>query len=418
MSGRGGRVVAVVLLVGTLVAVVAELVLRPATAELLAQRSDLEHLLLMAVFVTFVTNGAIVLAHRPDHRIGWLLAAIGGPVLWITPLTTIADRALLLDLPPGALAMVGLWVNAWYWPALLTVLTFHLPVLFPDGHLPSPRWRWVARVVHSTVGGLVVMGMLAPSLEGVDTTRSVDNPIGVAWMPATEGSPLGDVLFLGVLVGLLAGVTALAVRFRRSSGVERQQLKLVLAGCCLLLLIPVGDVLDGVLATTALAGVGSLLFPVLIAGLPTAITAAVLRYRLWDIDRIVSRTISYVLVLGVLVAVYAGGVLGLGAAARAATGEAGDLVVALSTLAVAALFQPLRQRVREVVDRRFDRTRYDAAHTVDEFGRRLRSELGLERVVADLRTVAARTVQPSRAGVVLLGDTAPAAPEGAAARGS
>lgn len=244
--------------------------------------------------------------------------------------------------------------------------------------------------------------MLQPTLAAQDVRDIViDNPIGVAGMPDPESSALATVLFFPLLGGLVAGIASLVVRFRRSHGVERQQLKWFLFAVALLPLLPLGELIETAIGVAPDA-LGAIAFPIVISGLPLSVGVAVLRYKLWDIDRIISRTLAYVLVVASLAALYLGSVVGLGAAARALTGESGDLVVALSTLVVAALFQPLRRRVQGVVDRRFNRPRVDAVRTLDAFANSLRDEVGLDAVLAGLRQTAAGVFHPSHAGVLLL----------------
>lgn len=389
---------ATVVLGVTLVALLAEVLLQPVAAP--ADRNQLEHFLLAAVFAAFVVNGVVLLRHRPRNPIGWILVGIGGSAVWTTPLATWGDHLLRTGRPLDGWALLGLWVNGWYWPLLLAAVTFYLPVLFPDGRLPSRRWRPVAWVVNTAVGGLVMMGMTAPQMQGLDTDVTYDNPIGIAWMPATEGAPVGDALFLAILVGLVAGIASLVVRFRRSHGAERQQVKWLLAAAALLVMLPLSEVLAPVLGVPEELRV--LAFPIVVGCLPTAITVAVLRHRLWDIDRLVSRTVGYAVLVSLLGAHYLGGVLVLGAGARALTGESGDLVVALSTLGVAAAFQPLRAGVQRLADRRFNRARYDATKVVDEFGRSLRDEVSRDAVVGHLRQVSREAVRPASAHVLLI----------------
>lgn len=392
---RVARVAASAALVFTVVSLAAEAVLQLAVVDV----ADGD-VLLLTVLVACIVNGLVLVRHRPDNPIGWILVVAGAPWVWMAPLTTWAAHLVMIGRPLDAWAVAGLWINEWSLPLVLAPVMFYLPVVFPDGHLPSPRWRWVARAVSVCVAALVLMGMTVPMLTSQDVEVSHPNPLGVSWMPATEGSPVGDALYLAILLGMGAAIVNLVVRFRRSRGAGRLQMKWFLAAAALQLLLPVWEVLSVAVGVPDV--LGELLFPVVVGCLPTSITLAVLRHRLWDIDRLVSRTVAYVLLAVLLVAVYLAGVLGLGALARAVTGEEGDLVVALSTLAVAAVFQPLRRRVQDGVDRRFNRSRYDAAGVVERFGRDLRDEVSLATNVDGLRRVAAETVHPSSTSVFLL----------------
>jgi hypothetical protein len=216
------------------------------------------------------------------------------------------------------------------------------------------------------------------------------------WVPDLVHGAV-DAIFVVLLVGaVLAGASALVVRYRRARRGERQQLKWAVLGG----LVSVSVYLTGDL-TTRLPGVDWWLVSlVAFTVFPLTVALAVLRYRLYDIDRIVSRTVSYGLLTALLVGVYAAGVVGLGGLIRSATGGGGgDLVVAASTLAVAALFGPARRRIQDLVDRRFNRARYDAQQTVEAFAQRLRDEVDLDTLCADLRASANEAIQPRSASV-------------------
>jgi hypothetical protein len=223
--------------------------------------------------------------------------------------------------------------------------------------------------------------------------RMVANPFGLAGVENPEDSWLGAVLFplLGPLV--LAAFASLVVRFRRSRGDERQQLKWITFAAALLPLTFAGDLLPD----TA----GNLLFAVVVSFLPVAAGVAILRYRLYEIDRLINRTLVYGLLSALLAGIYAALVLVGGLLSGGLRGQPPPWAVAGATLAVAALFQPARRRIQQVVDRRFDRRRYDAARTVDAFSGRLREELDLDALAAELLAVVERTVQPTAASLWL-----------------
>ena len=236
--------------------------------------------------------------------------------------------------------------------------------------------------------GMVALGMVAPTLGGQDVRElQVDNPIGIAGAPGVEEE--AEFLFFGLLFGLGLGALSIIIRFRRSRGVERQQLKWFFIGALLLPAIPFGGELLP-------APLSNFVLPVVLSLLPVAIGVAVLRYRLYEIDRVISRTVSYLLLTGVLVGVYALGVLGVGALVP---GERSDLLVAASTLAVAALFRPLRARVQRIVDRRFNRARFDAGRTLESFTSRLRDEVDVDALVEDLGATIRSTFGPKRLNV-------------------
>jgi hypothetical protein len=233
-----------------------------------------------------------------------------------------------------------------------------------------------------------------PTIQLQDQDYWVDNPIGLAGIPNPETSTVG-----GALVGLLgacmvAAISSLVLRFRRSKGVERQQLKwVVYAGVLLLLTIPVGQYLP--------ATIGDALFGLIIAFLPVAAGIAILRYRLYDIDRLINRTLVYGLLTAVLGLGYAGAVLLLGQLFGGVTNDPPSWAVAAVTLAVAALFQPARHRIQAAVDRRFNRRKYNAAQTVEAFTARLRDEVDLDTLSAELLTVVDQTMQPTTASLWL-----------------
>ena len=260
-------------------------------------------------------------------------------------------------------------------------------LLTPTGSLPSPRWRWWARLV----AGAGTLGMVASVLypRPLEPEYSAfENPLSVPALEAPVGMAIG-VSALLVVLGLLTGAGSLLLRFRRARGVERLQLRWLM----------VGAVLAAVALLVAVVALQSpeaddlfqVTFGLSLALLPLATGAAILRYRLYDIDRIVSRTLAYALLTVLLGGGYAAVVLGLGQL----LGADSSLVVAGATLAVAALFQPLRRRVQGLVDRRFNRRRYDAALTIAAFSTRLRDQVELDTLTTELLTVVDQTMQPT-----------------------
>jgi hypothetical protein len=312
-----------------------------------------------AVAVAFAVVGAIVAGHHPANPIGWLFLLIGlsgalGVVSneYVTYTLVTAPGAL----PGGSIAAsVSLW--SW-WPAYGLVPLVLL--LFPDGRLPSRRWRWAAWLA---AGGVVLMTL------GVAVT-TLGDPVQFALTEEEPGGLAGLVLRVSVgaaLVSFLAGLASLVLRWRRARGNEREQLKWVAFAAGLAL------VATAVLQVVQLPGLG-LVGVVLV---PVGAAVAILRYRLYDIDRIISRTLAYGLLTALLGVVYVAGVFSLGRLLNPG-GEPSAFAVAASTLAVAALFQPARRRLQAAVDRRFNRARYDAARTVAAFSARLRDQLDLQ----------------------------------------
>jgi hypothetical protein len=289
------------------------------------------------------------------------------------------------SLPGAALAA---WFS-WWWLPILGLIFVFTPLLFPTGRLPSPHWRPVAVTGALAITAVAVLGAVQPTLKLQNEEVYLPNPVGLAGAPDPEDGALGAVL-LGVLAAcMVASVVSVVLRFRRSSGVERQQLKWFTYAAALMLVANV------VTFTLLPEGVASdVLFGLSIAFVPIAAGVAILRHRLYDIDRLINRTLVYATLTAVLGTVYAGAVLVLGLFG----GVGGDLpswAVAGATLAVAALFQPARRRIQAVVDRRFNRRRYDAARTVEAFSARLRDQIELDTLSAELLAGVEQTLEPT-----------------------
>ncbi len=333
--------------------------------------------------VSAVTVGALLASRRPAHPVGWLLLALGLSVAVSGVATGYASYGLLArpgTLPAADYAAIDNGVSVLVWAACIGFVL----LLTPTGSLPSPRWRWWARIAAAAPLVALVSSALLP----LDPPyRSVANPLAV---PALAG-PLRVVnaVTWGVTgLAILVAAWSLVVRFRRARGVERLQLRW--------LALAAGLAVVMVLALVALAATGNEVLlgwvsAVCVALLPLATGAAILRYRLYDLDRIVSRTLAYGVLTVLLGGGYVGVVLGLGQL----LGQDRSLAVAGATLALAALFQPARRRVQGLVDRRFDRRRYDAARTIAAFSARLRQQVDLDTLSAELLAVVKQTMQPT-----------------------
>ncbi len=332
------------------------------------------------------TVGALLASRRPRHPVGWLLLALGFAVVSSGVADGYARDGLLAR--PGALPAAGyvaVYASKSFipWPAIIGFIL----LLTPTGSLPSPRWRWWARVaVAGPVLFLVFRALVPGSLEA--PYQSVANPLAVPALTGWWSSALG--VLTGAVTGLVVPVAAVAMvlRFRRARGVERQQLRWVALAAGFAALGVVGSVAG---AATGNTPVRDWLSAVCVALLPLAIGAAILRYRLYDLDRIISRTLAYAALTVLLGGAYAAVVLGLGQL----LGQDRSLVVAAATLALAAVFQPARRRVQGVVDRRFNRRRYDAARTIQAFSVRLRQQVDLDALRAELLAVVDQTMQPT-----------------------
>ncbi len=340
------------------------------------------------VFLAFGSIGAAVVSRQPRNPIGWLLQLIALAFAVLTVTNHVYFHALLGEGEVRGPAAYATWVSGWIWILAIVPAFTIFPLLFPTGRPLSPRWRplvWTA-----VIAGLVTFAGTAFVPGPIDNFPAAINPLGID-SPAVE--VIGWIAF-GVLVPTaLASIVSLFVRFRRSHGVERQQLKWAAAAAALLPFAFSG------LGT----GDGGLSYVILLCGLlivAAAVAVAMLRYRLYDIDIVISRTLVYGALTATLAAAYLLSVLVLQTVLNPLT-ENSDLAVAGSTLAVAALFRPIRTRIRSAVDSRFFRRRYDAARTLEAFTQRRREQLDLAALSADLVGVVRETVQPTQVSLWL-----------------
>ena len=348
----------------------------------------------LLAFVAFPLVGAIIVSRRPRNAIGWLFLVIGLSFALSNSTAKYADYGVYAD--PGSLpgAVWAGWATGWLDSfAFLSILLLFL--LFPDGSLPSRRWRPVLWLVLASGAGALVWNALKPG-KIFNDSLPFDNPVGIEWLQENIGF-LDQVIFFGFAAGVVLSVAAAVLRFRRSRGIERDRMKW-LAYAALLLIC--SFILAIVFGVTGLAGLGDLVIGLGFAGVPIAVGVGVLRYRLYEIDRVITRTLSFAVVTLGLGAAYVALVLG-GQALFSSVAGGGGLVVAVSTLVVAALFLPVRSRVQRVVDRRFNRHRYDTQRTLEAFGARLRDQVELDPLTDDLRGVVGETMQPAHVAVWL-----------------
>ena len=345
---------------------------------------------LTACLAAFVLCGALIVSRRPDNVVGWLLMVPGLAL----PFSTLATNWLAaLDPPPQqvtpALWLV-LWALSWSW-ILLIFPIFHLLLTFPDGRLLSPRWRLAAAVEVVMILTMLIFSAFSQQMSVVvDDKRvwSVANPIGV-WPNSLFDSALGTVWETGLLLLTAASATAVVLRFRRGSAEVRQQLKWPL-----LAVVVFGLVYGAAAVDSRVASDGSFVFAFALAGIPVSVAVAVLRYRLYAIDHIISRTVSWAVITALLVGAFVATVFGLQAVLVGVT-QASTIAVAASTLVAFGLFQPVRRRVQRVVDRRFDRARFDAERTAAAFADRLRDEVAIDAIASDLQATLDDSIKPS-----------------------
>jgi hypothetical protein len=348
--------------------------------------------------VTTATVALLILVRLPRQRVGWLLLATG--LLYaISILGNAVAVAAVAEGPTGlAIAQWGGWV-AYVTSTISGVTLFAIAFLFPDGRAASPTFARLLPVV--AIPWVVWAVAMALQPGPMFLLTSLDNPIGVGPDLGDALAPSGPVAMAGIVGAVLLAAGPVLWRFRQSRGVERQQMKWFATAAVTMM---------AALAVTASQGFGSsegasvewplVVYALAATAMPIAIGIAILRYRLYEIDRIISRTISYGVVTAVLIVVFASVVVGLQTVLTPFTG--GDtLPVAASTLVVFALFQPLRRRVQSAIDRRFDRARYDAEQTIAAFSSRLRDNVDLESLAAEVRSVMAATIAPVSVGLWL-----------------
>jgi hypothetical protein len=339
--------------------------------------------------VGFGGVGALLTRRRPGHPVGWIFAAAGmlAAVDFASFEYALAVVVGHRDLPAGE--YVG-WLQLWIWVPFVALITVYLPLLFPDGRLPGPRWRPVSWAA-AGCGGIAATGLaITPGV--VVNLRALRTPFGVH--PAAVPDTAIAVGLAGLLGCVVLAVWSLLVRARRGTSVERQQIKwLAYAGCLVAATLVPSTILSLSTGTAARIAEGALM--VAIVTVPVAVAVAVLKYRLYDIDRVISRTLAYAIVTGLLAGIYAGLVL----LATQVFRFHSTVAVAASTLAVAALFNPLRRRVQHVIDRRFNRARYDADRTVAAFAARLKDEVDLDSIRDDLAGAVRQTLEPAHVSV-------------------
>jgi hypothetical protein len=359
----------------------------------------LANLPILLAFCAFATIGALLISRYLRHPIGWIFMTIGLG----TALGNLAQQYAIYSLftSPTSLLPAGVgaaWLGAWLWVASAGVIIF-VPLLVPSGRPSTSRWRPVVWAAAAALVAIVVTFMFKPGLVDIGTQYPVANPLGIAGSrPAMDViQSLAGITYLLLLVVAIGG---LLLKVRRSRGEERQQLKwfAYAAAFMAVILFSLQPLVERFLPQNLSYAVGSFLFGLGVAALPIGTGIAILKYRLYDIDFIINRTLVYGALTAILGAAY---IVVVTVAGTVLEGSA--LVTAGATLTVAALFQPLRQRIQSFIDRRFYRRKYDAVRTAEALSAQLRDEVNLEAMRADLVAAVQETMQPRRVSLWLKG---------------
>ncbi len=358
--------------------------------------------------VAFALLAGLILLRQPRNVIGWLL---------LLPAVAMAPDGLLWTYflsfsgapnQPSAVFLLALWFFGWSWLLLIFPIFFILQ-LFPTGKAVSPRWQWVTG--YSLLVCLLFFVLLAfsPSIGREELGWLVPNPVGLVGEVRLEGVGLA-IFAVGLLSMTLLSVASIAVRFRRAIAVEREQIKWLFFACGIFAAVYLSQILLNVVGLSGQGWVSAqwwyLLGPLALMTIPLAIAIAILRYRLWDIDVIIRKTLVYSALTALLALVYFGSVILLQRLVGAVTGtEQSTLAVVVSTLVIAALFTPLRRRIQDAIDRRFYRKKYNAQQVLAQFAQTARDETDLDALLAELVRVVDETLQPEHVSVTLF-DTA------------
>ena len=364
------------------------------------------------IIVSYPALGLLLVSRHPEHPIGWLFCATG--LVWGLAhiCAEYANYALLAQ--PGSLpaGQETAWVSAWVWVPFNAICVF-LVLLFPDGRLPSRRWLPFAWLVGIATVALTTVAALWPGPTCEDCPIPIDNSLGIE---ALEGVSALDFALMETsfyVVLALPAIASLFLRFRRASGEERQQIKWVAYAVSVVVLGAIcqsslGNVVHSATGAWWAWWIGQDILTVGFAGTAIAMSIAILKYRLYEIDILINRTLVYGSLTLLLAAVYFGGVTLTEAIFRALTGqeEQPQLAIVVSTLVIAALFNPLRRRIQGLIDRRFYRRKYDAAKTLEAFSAKLRDETDLDALSDDLVGVVRETIQPAHVSLWLRPDRA------------
>jgi hypothetical protein len=347
--------------------------------------------------VGFGFIAAIILTYQPRNIIGWLLMIPAVAFTLQNPLDSYLAGFSAAPLHPSILLLLIIWYGSWSWMLIVFPLVLII-LLFPTGRLPSPRWRWVLTALIGIF--LITLGLLSfsPNMETTDGKVSFSNPVG--FIPAQVVDPLTSIFVIIFILLIIICVASVFVRYWHAAAVEREQIKWLMYAGGLFAVLYIPDL--GMNLTSEvwnITDIGNLLFPVMILAIPTGIGIAILRYRLWDIDVIIRRTLVYGALTGTLALVYFGLITVLQGILSTISSQQSTISIVLSTLTIAALFNPLRTRLQNFIDRRFYRSKYNAEQALATFSRTARDEVEMERLTSELLGVIQETMQPATTGL-------------------
>jgi hypothetical protein len=369
-----------------------------------ALQTAADALLSLVAPVVFAVVAALILSRQPRNTIGWLMMMPVATALVGEPLENHLAHLKASSPPaPTIPLLLMVWFDSWIWVPLIFSLLLIL-LLFPNGRPPTSRWRWVS--VLAVVWAVLIV-LLATFISRIRASGIVlENPLGV--LDKDTAQLLAGVWIAGLAALFVVCAVGLFVRYRRADDTEREQIKWLLYACAVFVIVYViiGGV-GGLGGTNSIGGhIWEVFFGLSLVTIPAAIGIAILRYRLYDIDIIINRTLVYGPLTATLALIYVGGVVSLQALFRVLTGQESTLAVVASTLAIAALFNPLRSWVQAFVDRRFYRKKYDARRTLEAFSAKLRNETNLEALNRELVEVVRETMQPAHVTLWLRPHTA------------
>ena len=367
-----------------------------------------EALISLAAPMVFAIVAALIVSRQPRNALGWVLMVPVGLYVVGGPIASYLESLAPSHPEPTLPILLMAWFNGWNWLLLIIPLLF-IMLLFPNGQPPTPRWSWVGVAAIVWAALFVVLTVLLQQINSATTPNLVfDNPIGVLGQDTVERLRLIEAWIVGLLALVVACAVALFVRYRRANATEREQIKWLLYACALFLVVYVGDFVGGLGGKSSVGGyIWGVFFGLSVIALPAAIGIAILRYRLYDIDILINRTLVYGSLTATLVILYFGGILVLQRLFVLLSGQqATPLAVVASTLLIAALFNPLRRRIQCFIDRRFYRRKYDARKTLENFALKLRDETDLDALNDELLGVVRETMQPAHVSLWLRPKTA------------